>query len=311
MNFFDMFNKLESVQPNPEENMIDPAYHEPTFTETLPPDYNWQDNFNGFKTHPVLYNMDGYISPYASNNWGGTSAILKTLDDVSRLPPLSDRIDPNKIFNSDIASLKTLAADQIRVTKMFERKLMDSLSARGKQGLNEEDIMAMQALTASRNAITAINKEQISIKKNIADLRIKQNSGSSNVNNNDGEVRNGMSSTDQGLSMLDSIFKVTSTPMDMSSINNMNVPEEAGDDAIRAIDERVSPDEIDSDVQFEATGAKTYAVVGPDDHVEYVTKTATGEEIPEYHNPSTKIASIDIESGKVVDELHREFDIIK
>ena len=44
---------------------------------------------------------------------------------------------------------------------------MEGLTDRGKFGLNEADIMAMQALTSARSAITAINKEQIAIKKNI------------------------------------------------------------------------------------------------------------------------------------------------
>ena len=109
-------------------------------------------------TRPVLYNMDGWISPYASDNWGATSIILKSMEDISRLPPLSDKVDPNKIFTSDISALRTQAADQMKVTKMFEKKLMESLTERGKMGLNENDIMAMQALTSARSSVTNSNR---------------------------------------------------------------------------------------------------------------------------------------------------------
>src|SRR5574344_1971293 len=106
MNFVDMFNTIESTQPESEQ--VDTQLYQPTYTDQQPA--NWEEAFTGFKTHPVLYNMDGYISPYASGNWGSVSNILKTLDDTSRLPALSDRIDPNKIFTSDISALRVLAA---------------------------------------------------------------------------------------------------------------------------------------------------------------------------------------------------------
>jgi hypothetical protein len=152
--------------------------------------------------------MDGYISPYASGNWGSVSNILKTLDDTSRLPALSDRIDPNKIFTSDISALRVLAADQQKITKMFEKKLVEGLTERGKVGLDENDIMAMQALTAARSAVTNINEKQITIKKHIADIKIKQQSTSDgNYNSSDSSTGKGLSAYDVGRSMMDSIFE--------------------------------------------------------------------------------------------------------
>lgn len=306
MNICEMFNMVENIQPSSDEEYIDQSNsYEPTYTQ---PPAGWQDEFGGFKSRPVLYNMDGYISPYASDNWGGTSAILKNFDDISRLPQVSDKIDPNKIFTADISALKTLAADQIKITKMFEKKLMEGLTDRGKFGLNEADIMAMQALTSARSAITAINKEQIAIKKNIADLRIKQqNSGASASNANGGSNDStrgtrGLSSMDVGRSILDSIFDAPSNATTATPPTTGFTPATTGD-ASRILDELV-PSNSNSHVQFEAAGPTTYVVVGErDDDVEYVTYSQDGEVIADYPNPVSKITKIDRDAGTAVDEL--------
>ena len=177
MNYGEMFNILGPMASENEDtgfgNNFTPAPYEPRYTDPAPSG-NWEEEFVGFKTSPVLYNMDGFISPYASNNWGGTTNILQYINDESRLPQFENKIDPNKIFSSEINGLRALAADQQRITKMFETRLRESLSEKGKMGLTEEDIEAMSALTAARSAIAGTYKEQVAIKKNIADIRIKQ-----------------------------------------------------------------------------------------------------------------------------------------
>lgn len=311
MNICEMFNMVEDIQPSSSVEYSEQASsYEPTYTQ---PPAGWQDEFGGFKTRPVLYNMDGYISPYASDNWGGTSVVLKNFDDTSRLPSLSDKVDPNKIFTADISALKTLAADQIKITKMFEKKLMEGLTDRGKFGLNEADIMAMQALTSARSAITAINKEQIAIKKNIADLRIKQqNGGSSSSNTNGGSNDStrgtrGLSSMDVGRSILDSIFDTPSNATPSAPPTTGFTPATTGD-ASRILDELIPST---SNTQFEASGATTYVVINDNDDndVEFVTYDQNGDIIPDYPNPKSKITKIDRDTNVAVDELLVQYPI--
>lgn len=307
MNFLEMFSTIDQFEPIKEH--VDGSTYEPTYVEQPPA--NWQNEFVAFKSRPVLYNMDGYISPYASNNWGGTSAILSSLDDSSRLPSLVEKVDPNKIFTSDISALRTLAADQIKIVKMFEKKLVEGLSDRGKVGLNENDIMAMQALTAARSAVTAINKEQIAIKKNIADLRIKQqqNSSAGSGATSGAASGRGPSTIDVGRSILDSIFDAPGTTMNTS---NMNVPADSYqtsslDDASKLLDDLIPGS---AQAQFEAAGPKTYVVVGDsDDDVEYVTYAQNGEIMSDFPNPTSKITQIDRESGFATDELLVQYPI--
>jgi len=302
MNFVDMFNTIESTQPESEQ--VDTQLYQPTYTDQQPA--NWEEAFTGFKTHPVLYNMDGYISPYASGNWGSVSNILKTLDDTSRLPALSDRIDPNKIFTSDISALRVLAADQQKITKMFEKKLVEGLTERGKVGLDENDIMAMQALTAARSAVTNINEKQITIKKHIADIKIKQQSTSDgNYNSSDSSTGKGLSAYDVGRSMMDSIFEHGNAVIPTTEYT----PAASTDDASQLIEDLI-PTPENTYVQYEAAGPKTYVVVGDSDSdAEYVTFSDEGVPLPDYPNPSTKIDIIDRNAGTATDELLRQYPL--
>lgn len=310
MNYGKMFDMLDSI-PLPGNDqysgMNTPAPYEPTFYDQ-PPITNWEDAFAGFKARPVLYNMDGWISPYASNNWGGTSNILQYIDDQSRLPAIDQKIDPNKIFSSELNGLRALAADQQKVVKMFERKLMENLTEKGKTGLTEEDIEAMSALTAARSAITSISKEQVAIKKNIADIRIKQaqNNGPATGGQNS-PVDKPFASMDIGRSILDSIFDApTSSP----SIPTTNVEYSAATagDAGRVLDSLV-PTAGDR-VSYESAEPTTYVVVGDtDDDVEFVTYSASGDLIPDFPHPDTKITSIDRDAHKAVDQYLVEYPI--
>ena len=89
MNMTEMFSALDSVELEPTtlgpELNYTAGYQPPTTPSGAPID-DWSETFAGFKTRPMLYNIDGYISPYSSNNWGGTSSILQYIDDDSRLP---------------------------------------------------------------------------------------------------------------------------------------------------------------------------------------------------------------------------------
>lgn len=312
MNYEEMFSKLDASIPNDSfsannnNNVVDTPRdiiqnYEPQYRDQLTP-MNWEDTFNGFKTTPVLYNLDGFISPYASNNWGGTSSILQYIDDSSRLPAFENKIDPNKIFSSEINALRALAADQQKITKLFEKKLMESLTERGKVGLTEEDVEAMSALTSARATIASISKEQVNIKKNITDIRIKQSQSSASANSGTGSVdsRGGASTDAIGRSMLDNIFKASASPVTIPQ-TVVDYQPTSSDMAGRVLDSIVPPIQ-DIVLNNEKNNPTTYAVVGDtDDDIEFITYSESGEIIPDYPHPD-KISRIDRDAGYVQDD---------
>lgn len=271
--------------------------------------------YTGFSSQPMIFGLDGYIAPYPSNNWYVNSPILSSLDDESRFPALENRLDPNKIFSPDLTALKALAADQLKIKKMFERCLMESLRERGKIGVSEEEIMAMQAVTAATSAITSIQNAQSSIKKNIAEIRLKQQQqanaqkGSANGTAVDGQPINPATNMGIGRSILDDIFSASGVPVDTSD----NVPSIAAtemelDNANRVLDELV-PD-VDAHIQYEHLNPKTYVLVGDtDDDVEFVTYTGDGRPLPEYPLPESQIVKIDRESMTAQDSLMENYPV--
>lgn len=301
-----MFNMFEtSSDENPYQRSNDifaPSTREPRLMDTPPA--NWEETFKGFKSSPVLYNMDGYISPYASQNWGGTSSILQYLDDDAKSGALGNKIDPNRIFSSEINGLRALAADQQKITKLFEKRLMESLNEKGKVGLTEEDVEAMAALTSARSAITAISKEQVAIKKNIADIKIKQNqaNGSTGGSSTTSEKSLG-SSMDIGRSILDNIFDAPSTPTIPITYNPTTT-----NDASKVIDDLIPT--VDPNISHESSDPTTYVMLGEtDDDVEYATYASDGSLIPDFRNPSGRITNIDRDSKTATNEFLESYPI--
>lgn len=313
MNYCDMFNMLGSI-PSPEQDTMQqnndfgfngPRPYEPTFYDQ-PPLTDWDKEFMGFKTRPVLYNVDGWISPYSSNNWGGTSNILQYLDDQSRLPAIENKIDPNKIFSSEINGLRALASDQQKIVKMFEKKLMESLTEKGKFGLTEADVEAMSALTSARTAITAISKEQVNIKKNIAEIKIKQNQNANVSTNSTGNTQSvkGANSNDIGRSILDNIFdspaisQSTSVNYNAQSVSN---PSSLIDNIVPSVNPMIT---------YESNEPKTYVVIGETDaDIDFETYSANGELIPDFPKPNARVTTIDRESMKATDEFLVQYPI--
>jgi len=310
LKMFGMYDSSSGENPYQRPNQYTgPSAYEPTLNDP-PPMRSWEEAFNGFKSSPVLYNMDGFISPYASSNWGGTSNILQYIDDSAKNPMLENKIDPNRIFSSEINGLRALAADQQRITKLFEKRLTESLNEKGKMGLTEEDITAMSALTTARSAITAISKEQAAIKKSIAELKIKQaqNTGTGTGNGSArGSDGGSMNSMGIGRSILDSIFDAPSVPVTPpSTVVNYN-PTTAGE-AGRVIDSIVPT--VGSHLQFESAEPTTYVVIGEtEDDIDFVTYSSNGEIIPDFPKPNARITDIDIDAGKAKDEFLVEYPI--
>jgi hypothetical protein len=304
MNFAEAFRYMEDNVPDEPT----PA-PEPQTPSTI------HSQYTGFASRPVLYNMDGWISPFPSNNWDFGAPIYATLDDESRFPGLDNRLDPNKIFSSDLTALKTLAADQLKVTKLFEKRLMESLRERGKVGLTEEDVIAMQAVTAARSAVTSIQKEQSAIKKNIAEIRLKQQQQQANSQKYNGApgapdtVTNPMSNVGIGRSILDDIFSASGSSIDMDTGSTIPTMQETDiAQANQVLDELVPT--VGIPIQYEHLNPTTYVLLGEtDDDVEYATYAANGELLPEYPSPTTQIAKIDREALIAQDTLMENYPI--
>jgi hypothetical protein len=304
MNFMNAFGYLS-------ENLPERPDPEPDINDQV------QTQYQGYQTRPVLYNMDGWISPYASNNWNSSSEIMVALTDESRLPPFENKMDRNKIFSSDIIALRALAADQQKIVKLFERRLMESLKDKNKMGLTEEDVLAMQALTAARSAVTNIQKEQSSIKKNIAEIRIKQQQAQNNINKMNGTVGGEMAPTPTstmglGRSMLDAIFDASGIQVDTNPANIPNADSIQAvdlDSASRLLDDITNVD-VDDHIKYEHLNPTTYVLVGDtDDDIEFATYAENGSLITDYPNPTTTITELDREARTAQDSVMNRYPV--
>lgn len=288
----------------------------PMETEQQPTPEMMQSTYSGITSRPVLYNIDGYISPYPSNNWNINAPIFSNLDDESRFPGLETKLDPNKIFSSDLSALKSLASDQLKIKKMFEKNLKESLTERGKVGLTEEEILAMQAVTSACSAITAIQKEISSIKKNTAELRLKQQqqqqalAQKASMSGQNGETPLPTSNMGIGRSILDDIFAAHGAPVDTSApmIMSDSIPEVDISRADQLLDELIPS--VDPHTQYEHLNPTTYVMVGEtDDDVEYATYAENGDLLPDYPNPTSTVAKIDRDARTAQDDLMEKYPI--
>lgn len=306
MNIADMFNAMEQHKPYEQYETHEPCYVDTTQQQ------NWDHRFVDITNRPSIPMLDGYVSPYTMENWGGTSLFVQQLEEQYNTSNVVDKLDPNKIFNSDISALNAQATDQIRMNKIFENRLRESLTEKGKFGLTETDIMAMQALTAAKSAVINITKEKVAIKKNIADIRLKQqlqNAGGSNNGNPTVLTGKGSTSvTDIGRSIMDEIFNDPSGQRvpDSAYGNYESISvEEAGD----LLDENVTG-EVNIYTMNENRNPETFVVLGPNgDDAHYETIASDGERLTDALNPESPIVSIDRESGFAKDLLGNQYHI--
>ena len=273
---------------------------------------SWEGSYEALKTQPTYYRLNQYISPYASSHWESSSPVLKTLNDEHLIPPLSDKLDPNKIFSSDLTALRATAADQLRIVKVFEKKLLESLNDKNKFGLTEEDIEAMQALTAARNAIASLQKEQVSVKKNIADIRLKQqlNNNTNNGNGYSGPADLHSNPNEFGTSVLDALFATASA--------GQTIPTEAPqvyttanvDAAADMIDDLIHPN---LNIEKERNNIQTVVVVRDNaTEPEFANVDANGNLVDNQEGlPSAKITEFDLVAKNAKDEYGRPYKVIE
>ena len=316
MNYNEMFTMLADIPRDfnnanysdigPQSMPCIPAFYDYT------PNISWENEFTGFKQRSWL--SDGFISPFSSGSWGGLPELLRNIDRDDRLGNNIDRIDPNKIFSSELNGLRALASDQQKIIKMVEKKLIDSLADQRKNGLTENDIDALSALSTARSTIATITKEQSNIKKNITDIRLKQyqingskQNAQSNYDNSQQRPTNplqtrGMSPTQ----LLDDIFKSAAT-MDTNGtvdyIPNSNInPSEI-------IDGVVLPN--NDHLRYESEEPITYVIVDNENggRTSYATYTKDGRLLEDYPNPEEPIKEIDYDAGIAVNSLDIRYPI--
>lgn len=271
---------------------------------------NVVEDFEKFNHSTMYYNLDGYISPHSYMNWGANSEIVTSLIEDCKVPAFLDRLDPNQIFTPDMAELRKLAADENKICKMFERRLIESLTAQGKIGLDELDIEAMQALTAARSSITSINKEKTNIKAKIADLKIKQQSLSNGSTGSGGG--NGQNTSAQNpyaaRTIMDNIFDLS---MKASTPTTVNVPAQDIDPATFDTDD-IGGDGDTTMTEFETFNPKTIVRVDPTGDIstaEYVTVDQNGNELTDFPNPRVPISEIDMNAKEAKNEIRQTFAV--
>lgn len=308
LNVFQTMEKYEDTEKDYDYNRIQ-NYQQPRYTDN--PVNNVVEDFERYNHSTMYYNLDGYISPHSYMNWGANSEVATSLIEDCAVPAFLDRLDPNQIFTSDMAELRKLATDQNKIVKMFERRLMESLTAQGKIGLDESDIEAMQALTAARSSITSMAKEKTNIKAKIAELKIKQQQVS---NASNGSTRDGLSPQNPyaSRSLLDNIFDI--------EVNGGSIPTAPANIPVPEIDPMSIPigslgEERDtSTTEFEVLKPTTKVLVDPTGDIstaEYVTYDQYGNEIPNYPNtPTVSIKDIDMSTERATNQIDQSFEIV-
>jgi len=311
MSLFDAIGEMEHLIPDIESQQQQQMYTNPQ---------SFANEFNAYRMEPTLYpNATQYISPYAYDNWGGVTGIIASFDESSRAPAtiIDNKIDPNKIYTAELAALRTSAADQVRITKLFEKKLMEGLKDKDKFGLNENDIEAMQALTAARSAVTGINKEMINIKKNISELRLKQQQqqlarGGTPQGGDPGVLPT--TGSDIGHSVLDDIFDKLPAGVPVN-YNDSYDPQTIASDIDRAEDilnGAVGLGKLDKYTQYETENPTTVVLIGDsDEDTEFATFSESGELLDDYPNPVSDITEINREAGYAKDSLNRTYELRK
>lgn len=272
--------------------------------ETPQPISGWQGMYDALKTDPTYYRLNNYLTPYTSFHWESGAPMLRTLNDESLLPMYNEKVDPNKIFNSDIAALRTLAADQAKMLRVFEKKAMESLTDKNKFGLTEEDIESMQAITAARNAIVAINEKQINVKKHIADLKIKQQAAGGSISGIDGGDSKS-SGGFHGTEVLDSIYAVAAKPI-ASEAPADYMPANI-DQASSLLDSIVG---VNPEIEKEKNGIVTKVIVGETTNDIKLADFKDNEMVSEPIEPTFKI-DVDLQSGNARDEFNRPYVIYR
>jgi hypothetical protein len=307
-NFLDALNRFQTEIPTVDEARDMVIESQPTPLPVNPEDYKWewQKEYDALRSAANTA-MSGYISPYEGTNWGGNPLIINNLERLFEAATEA-KLEPSKLFTSETAQLRTIGSDQYKILRLFESKLRESLTEKGKFGLNEMDIEGLQALTAGKGVMISAVKEQVAIKAKQAELRIKQQAAEagSSRGTTGGDVIDSSSPYAYGRDFMNSLIN---TPIPDGIVSD--VPATTGgtsvEDAANLLDNMVGGSDIAS---YEARAIKTQVIVGDsDEDARYVALDSNNNVVSDYPLPSSPIVKIDREAKKAEDKIGRKYDI--
>lgn len=221
MSFVDALNQYNSTVPTAEESYELLVQSQPTQSPVDPSSqqWEWQRQYDALRSSANMA-LGGYVSPYEGTGWGGNPLVMNNLEKMF-MAAAESKLDPMRMFTSETTQLRTIGADQAKIIRLFENKLKESLTEKGKFGLNEMDVEGLQALTAGKNVLIATVKEQVAIQAKKAELKIKQQQAAASGGGISGRSNDGIDTSSPygfGRSFIDNIFN---TPIPESTTTNI------------------------------------------------------------------------------------------
>ena len=265
MSFVDALNQFNTTIPTPDESYEMLVQSQPQPTPTNPNDYQWewQREYDALRTSANTA-LGGYVSPYEGTGWGGNPLVMNNLERMF-MAAAESKLDPMRMFSSETTQLKTISADQAKILRLFQAKLKESLTEKGKYGLSEMDIEGLQALTAGKNLLISSVKEQVAIQAKKAELKIKQQSATNQGGGVSGRAApDGIDSSSPygfGRQFMDSIFN-NPVPDPVSTNIPATIGTEATPESAAAFLNDIS---ISDNIANEAAGYTLKVIVDGDD----------------------------------------------
>lgn len=211
MSFVDSLNQFNTTIPSVDESyeMLVQSQPKPMPTDPGSYQWEWQREYDALRSAANTA-LSGYVSPYEGTGWGGNPLVMNNLEKMF-IAAAESKLDPMRMFTSETTQLRTIGADQAKILRLFEAKLKESLTEKGKFGLNEMDIEGLQALTAGKNVLISSVKEQVAIQAKKAELKIKQQTAAAAGGGISGRANDGISSSSPysgGRAVIDDIFNL-------------------------------------------------------------------------------------------------------
>jgi hypothetical protein len=315
MSFVDTLNEFAVTVPSKEEAAERLIAAQPQPTPVDPSNYNWQwqREYDALRAAGAA-SMGGYVSPYEGTGWGGNPLVMNNLEKMF-MAAAESKLDPMRLFTSETVQLRSIGTEQAKILRLFEAKLKESLTEKGKFGLNEMDIEGLQALTAGKNVMIASVKEQVAIKAKQAELKIKQQTAQATANAPGLRGNEGLSSSSPygfGKDFVDNIFDV-SLPSDSqttvpATIGTVSTPEEAAS----ILDGLTS---VDNNTMNEAKGYTMKVITDGDDNSSARFAWVDGDNnevtLPGQDLPDSSTIVVDADGDHATGEGLTRFDVIR
>lgn len=316
MSFIDALNQFNTRIPTPDESYEMLVQSQPTMNPVDPSSqqWEWQKQYDAIRSSANMA-LGGYVSPYEGTGWGGNPLVMNNLEKMF-MAAAESKLDPMRMFTAETTQLKTIGADQSKILRLFENKLKESLTEKGKYGLNEIDIEGLQALTAGKSVLISAVKEQVAIQAKKAELKIKQQQAANQASGISGGRGNndGIDSSSPygfGRQFIDDIFK---TPLPDSATTN--IPATIGTEATpESAASFLDGLDVGNAAKNEAAGYTLKVLVDGDDdssaRFAMVDKDDNEVELPGQDLPDSSTITINRDIDKAYGDGMVPYDIIR